>query len=79
MLENRINSLDFRLQDNVEDMKSYATVDFDKQKNFRSELEHYVLELHTTMAEMEKKRISDLDTNLQFITKLKEDNLMMKQ
>jgi hypothetical protein len=39
MLNKRIESLDIRLHSNVDDMKKYATVDFDKQKNFRTELE----------------------------------------
>ena len=79
MLEKRIKELDIRLKNNVDDMKQYATVDFEKQKNFRTELEQYVLQLHTMIADMEKKRIEDLDNNLNFITKLKEENFTIKQ
>ena len=79
LLNKRIESLDFRLKNNVDDMKAYATTDFDKQKLFRTELEQYVQQLHTNIGEMEKKRIEDLETNLKFITKLKEENFEMKK
>ena len=79
LLNKRIESLDFRLKNNVDDMRAYATTDFDKQKLFRTELEQYVQQLHTNIGEMEKKRIEDLETNLKFITKLKEENLEMKK
>lgn len=78
MLDKRIKELDIRLKNNVDDMKQYATVDFEKQKNFRTELEQYVLQLHTMIADMEKRRIEDLDNNLNFITKLKEENFTIK-
>ena len=38
-IEKRIQDLDIRLKNNVDDMKEYATIDFAKQKNFRTELE----------------------------------------
>ena len=44
---------------NVKDMQKGASIDFEKQKSFRTEIEKYVQQLHVQMAQIEQKRYQD--------------------
>ena len=55
-------------------MQKFATVDFEKQKSFRTEIEKYVQQLHVQLGSIEQKRYTDQQAHIRIIEKLKQDN-----
>ena len=60
-------------------MSKFAIMDADKTKKYRNELEIYVNQIHTEVQKMEEKRMKDMNAQLGFIVKLKEESQQLRK
>ena len=79
VFDQKLDVLDLKMKDNVQDMSKFAVMDAEKTKKYRNELEIYVNQIHTEVQKMEEKRMKDMDAQIGFIIKLKEENHQLRK